>query len=88
MRKWHSLVYGFVLKAAENVRPSSRLLNDSLDINQYVKIKIIDWRDSTKSAYVNGIVMTKNLADRRMQNQIQKPSILILRNSLDIGSIE
>lgn len=66
VRKWHSLVFGFVTKAAEQVRPSSRLLNDSLDINQYIKIKIIDWRDQSKSAYVNGIVMTKNLADRRM----------------------
>ena len=88
VRKWHSLIFGLITKAAEHVRPSSRLLNDSLDINQYIKIKIIDWRDSSKSAYVNGIVMTKNLADRRMQSQLQKPSILILRNSLDIGSIE
>lgn len=32
--------------------------------------------------------MSKNLADRRMQSVIERPSILILRNSLDSGSIE
>jgi len=72
----------------EQVRPSSRLLNDSIDINQYIKIKIIDWKDQSKSAYVNGIVMSKNLSDKRMQQMLERPSILLLRNILDSGTID
>lgn len=88
VRKWHSILYGFIQKAVEQVRPSSRLLNDSIDINQYIKIKIIDWKDQSKSAYVNGIVMSKNLSDKRMQQMLERPSILLLRNILDSGTID
>lgn len=56
-----------------------------MDLNDYVKIKIIDWKDNSMSQYINGIVMTKNLADRRMKNTLEKPSILLLNNILEIG---
>jgi 1-phosphatidylinositol-3-phosphate 5-kinase len=56
-----------------------------MDLNDFVKIKIINWKDSSQSKYVNGVVMTKNLSDRRMQSQIQNPRILLLKNTLEIG---
>ena len=43
------MVTGFVLKAVEQIRLSSKLLNDSMDLNDYVKIKIIDWKDNSMS---------------------------------------
>ena len=70
-------------KAISNVRPSSQVLRDSMNFNSYVKIKIINWRDHSKSAYVNGVVISNYLADRHMQHSIDNPTILILKDSLN-----
>ena len=48
------MIYGFVLRAIEHIRPSSRLLNDIMNLNDFVKIKLIDWKDHSRSKYVNG----------------------------------
>jgi hypothetical protein len=64
------------------VRPSSRLLNDSMNFNSFIKIKIINWEDNSRSAYVNGVVMSKNIADKRMKSNITNPSILLLKESV------
>lgn len=78
------MLYGFVIKATERIRPSSRLLNDSMDFNDYVKVKIVEWRDSSLSQYVNGIVFSKTVADRRMKYNFENPRILLLKNTLEI----
>lgn len=63
----------FVTKAVENVKPSSKLLNDQMNFNHYIKIKLINYVDNSMSSYINGIVMSKNLADKRMLSNIQNP---------------
>ena len=85
--KWSLKLLEFVKTAVENVKPSSRLLNDPLNFNNFIKIKIINWRDNSKSAYINGIVMSKNVADKRMRGEIKEPSILLLKDSL-VGSVK
>jgi 1-phosphatidylinositol-3-phosphate 5-kinase len=65
--KWFNKLFEFVRTAVEQVQPSSRRLNDPMDFTHFIKIKIINWMDNSKSAYVNGIVMSKNIADKRMQ---------------------
>jgi len=62
------LLFGFVKKAVGNVKPSSKILNDSMNFNSYIKIKIIKHYDNSKSNYINGVVMSKDLADRRMKD--------------------
>jgi len=37
-----------------------------MDINDFIKIKIIERRDSSQSKYVNGMVFSKTVADKRM----------------------
>lgn len=68
--KWGTKLLDFVKTAVDNVKPSSRLLNDTIDFNHFIKIKIINYVDNSKSAYINGIVMSKNLADKRMLDRI------------------
>ena len=70
------------MKAVEQVRPSSRMLGDSMDINECIKIKIIDWKDSNRSSYINGIVMSKSIINNRMAKVIDDPRILLLKESL------
>ncbi len=84
MRKWFKIVYGLVTQATELIKPSTRLLQDSMDINDYIKIKIIEWRDSSQSKYVNGLVFSKTVADKRMQHEFVNPRILLLKNTLEI----
>lgn len=76
-----------MVKAAERVRPSSRLLNDSMDFKQYVKIKLVEWKDNSLTKYVHGIVMSKNVSDRSMKTSIKNPTILVL-NKLEVGQSE
>lgn len=58
------------------------MLGDPMDINECIKIKIIDWKDNSKSAYYNGMVMSKSIAIKRMDKEIRNPKILLLK---DIG---
>ena len=81
-KKWEKLLTGFVMRAVENVKPSSRMLGDSMDINECIKIKIIDWKDNSKSSYINGIVLSKSISNNRMAKIIEDPRILLLKDSL------
>jgi chaperonin GroEL (HSP60 family) len=60
----------------------SAVLNDSIDINAFVKIVKIYHNDQSKCRYVSGIVFKKDIANRRMRSDIEKPRILLLANSL------
>jgi chaperonin GroEL (HSP60 family) len=71
-----------VQTAVDNVRPSSRVLSDSMNFNSFIKIKIVNWEDNSRSQYVNGVVMSKNIADKRMKSRIENPSILLLKESV------
>jgi hypothetical protein len=35
----------FTSKAVNNILPSSRLLNDSIDVNKYIKIFCLEWKN-------------------------------------------
>ena len=53
-----------------------------MDINEYVDIQMVDYRDETKSSYINGCVFMKNLAGKKMPKTKDKPKILLLKGSL------
>ena len=58
------------------------MLGDSMDINECIKIKIIDWKDNSRSSYINGLVMSKSIINNRMEKVIDVPRILLLKDSL------
>ena len=68
--------------AVQTIRPSSRLLNDSINFNSFIKIIILEYPNQDKCSYVNGVVFKKDVAHRRMLTDIDNPRILILGNSL------
>jgi 1-phosphatidylinositol-3-phosphate 5-kinase len=59
-----------------------------MDFSHFIKIKVINYLDNSKSAYINGIVMSKNIADKRMNTLINNPKILLLNNSINTVSSE
>jgi hypothetical protein len=64
------------------VRPSSRYMSDSMVFNQLTKIKLINWEYSSKSAYFNGLVISKNQFDKRMRTDVDNSQILLLKESI------
>lgn len=81
---WKDRFKEFTLKAIRLVKPSQRLMKDTMDINDYVTIELIDHEDDTKCKYINGCVIKNNIADRRMKSEINNPKILLIGNSIGI----
>lgn len=80
--KWHALLQDFVKRAIFTVKPSSFMFKDSIDITKYIKIQLVEYKDTSKSKYLNGVVINKSIAHKRMSWNIENPRILLLSNSL------
>lgn len=80
--KWSELLCKFIYQAIDTVKPMSDLFEDSIDINQYIKISLVNYRNTEKSEYVNGVIIKKSIAHSRMFRNIEDPKILLLSNSL------
>ena len=65
--KWDAILKRFVRTAIQTVRPQSFINKNSMDICKYVKIQLIEYKDTSKCKYVNGVVIKKSLAHKRMQ---------------------
>lgn len=80
--KWRRLMIKSTQNAVQTIRPSSRLLNDSIDFNSFIKIITLEYPNQDKCQYVNGVVFKKDVAHRRMLTEIENPRVLVLANSL------
>ena len=67
---WKHILLENMTKAVLRVKPSSRYLNDSIDINKYIKIFLLEWKNQEKCQYINGVVFQKNVAHKRMTTEI------------------
>ena len=69
----------------DNVSPSFQDLNDSIDINKFIKIKLIKYHDQSLCEVIDGYAMQKNVSSKKMRTDIQNPKILLLKGSLEVG---
>lgn len=83
LEKWLKLVYYLTMKMINNVSPTFQDLKDSLNINDYVKIKIIEYKDASLSRFIDGYAMNKNVCSKKMNTLINDPKILLLDCGLD-----
>ena len=83
-QKWDAILKNFVRQAIQTVKPWSTKLKDSIDITKYVKIQLIQYKDTSKCKYINGVVLKKSVAHSRMKNKFQNPKILVLAKTLGI----
>ena len=81
--KWFKLVFYLTLKTINNVSPTFQDLKDSLNINDYIKIKIIEYKDASLSRFIDGYAMNKNVCSKKMNTEIDDPRILLLDCGLD-----
>ena len=84
---WEKALMPILLQAADDVEPDVQS-GDDLDIRHYVKLKKILGGRPGDTAYVSGLVFTKNLALKSMPRSIANPRILILTFALEYARRE
>ena len=68
----------YIKNIIKNLSPSFRDLKDSMNINDYIKVKIIKYRDFSYSRVIDGYAMTKNVCSKKMREKQEDPKILLL----------
>ena len=66
MKRWRKIFANCTKHAVQTIKPSSRLLNDSINFNNFIKIITVEHLNQEKSQYINGVVFKKDVANRRM----------------------
>lgn len=79
---WEKALVPILLRATDDVNPDVQH-GDDIDIRHYVKLKKIPGGRPGDTAYVSGLVFTKNLALKCMPRSMSHPSILILTFALE-----
>lgn len=74
---WERALVPILLQCTDDVNPSVRR-GDDIDIRHYVKVKKIPGGRPSDTAYVSGIVFSKNLALKTMPRTISHPRIVIV----------
>ena len=77
MNHWEKALIPILLQATDDVNPDVQH-GDDIDIRHYVKLKKTPGGRPGDTAYVSGLVFTKNLALKSMPRSISNPNILIL----------
>ena len=52
--KWNNKIIDLVKKSISLVSPSFKYLNDTMNINDYIKIKILPYKDTSQSRVIDG----------------------------------
>ena len=76
-----------IKKIIDCLSPSFRDLKDSMNINDYIKIKIIKDKNFSIKV-VDGFAMTKNVCSKKMREKQESPKILILDLDLNEHKIK
>ena len=90
---WIDPIMNAALAVVEHVQPDVRRDADSMDIRNYVRIKkIVDNRSAQRGhrrlALIHGLVFSHNVADKAMNNNLEQPRILLLRQPLEWQRVE
>ena len=80
--EWYLVIYLLVKQAINNIRPSYRFLKDSLNINEFIKIKTIPFKDKSLCQVIEGFAMQKNVCSKKMRTEIRNPKIMLLNCEL------
>ena len=81
--EWGKIIYDLTSKVINNLSPTFQNLNDSININDYLKIKTIEYRDQSKCEVIDGYALRKNNFTKGMRNIIINPKILLLKGPLE-----
>ncbi|KIW20755.1 hypothetical protein PV08_01333 [Exophiala spinifera] len=84
---WEDALIPILLKATDDVDPDVQG-GDDIDIRNYVKLKKIPGGKPGDTAYISGLVFTKNVALKSMARSHSNPKILIITFALEYARHE
>lgn len=85
--EWHCTLSRLLLKVSSSIQPNVRA-GDSIDVRAYVKVKKVPGGKISDSEYVDGIVITKNVAHKAMPRRLVNPRIMVVTFPLDYHRVE
>lgn len=85
--EWERILSSLLLKVADRISPNVQA-GDSMDVRSYIKIKKIPGGKINQSEYVDGIVITQNVAHKQMPRHMINPRIMVLTFPLDYHRVE
>ncbi|EXJ79104.1 1-phosphatidylinositol-3-phosphate 5-kinase [Capronia epimyces CBS 606.96] len=84
---WEDALIPILLKATDDVDPDVQG-GDDIDIRNYVKLKKIPGGKPGDTAYISGLIFTKNVALKSMARSHSNPKILIITFALEYARHE
>ena len=85
--EWGRVLGKLLLKVSTSLHPNVRA-GDSIDVRAYVKIKKVPGGKINDSEYVDGIVISKNVAHKAMPRRLVNPRIMVVTFPLDYHRVE
>ena len=85
--EWEGVLMKLLLKVCDNVDPDVRK-GDNMNIQHYVKIKRLPGGKPQDSTYINGLIFSKNVANKKMVRPLTNPRVLLLSFSLEYHRVE
>ena len=76
--EWKNVIYNIIIKVINNLRNSYLFLRDSLDVNKYIKVKLIEHKDNSLSEVIPGLVIKDNQIKNNENNTFINPKILLI----------
>ncbi|EXJ75680.1 1-phosphatidylinositol-3-phosphate 5-kinase [Cladophialophora psammophila CBS 110553] len=87
VQSWEDALIPILLKATDDVDPDVQG-GDDIDIRNYVKLKKIPGGKPGDTAYISGLIFTKNVALKSMARSHTNPKILIITFALEYARHE
>ena len=88
MKEWEETLLRLALQMAQNLVLTTGRREVDMDVRRYVKIKKIPGGSPRDSEYIDGAVITKNLALKQMPRQLHNPRVLFVTFPFDYNRVE
>ncbi|KAH8835651.1 hypothetical protein DL96DRAFT_1575071 [Flagelloscypha sp. PMI_526] len=94
IKTWEAVLLRLSLRIARDLTFASHSASskhqegDEMDVRRYVKIKKIPGGSPTDSEFVDGVVITKNVAHKRMSRVQRNPRIMLVTFPLEFSRVE
>ena len=87
VENWEQALVPILLRATDDVEPDVQA-GDDIDIRNYVKLKKVPGGRPGDTAYISGLIFTKNVALKSMSRLIMGPQILIVTFAVEYARHE
>ncbi|GFN83677.1 1-phosphatidylinositol 3-phosphate 5-kinase [Plakobranchus ocellatus] len=85
---WETIISSVIQQVSHFVRPDVRSEGDDMDIRNYVHIKKVPGGQKNETTLFHGVILSKNVAHKKMKTKITNPLILLLRGTIEFQRVE